>query len=69
MSYFDVLGRASRCGTGLRGVRFERRNQQLNQRRQTLSAWRASDLNAARAAFEAADLSNKERESLEKKTQ
>ncbi len=41
-------------------------NQRLNQLRQTLSSWRASDLNAARAAFEAADLSDKERESLSK---
>lgn len=41
-------------------------NQRLNQLRQTLSSWRASDLNAARAAFDAADLSDKERESLAK---
>ena len=41
-------------------------NQRLNQLRQTLSTWRASDLNAARAAFDAADLSDKERESLAK---
>lgn len=43
-------------------------NQQLNQLRQTPSAWRASDLNAARAASDAVDLSNKKRVSLEKAT-
>ena len=41
-------------------------NQRLNQLRQTLSTWRSSDLRAARAAFQAADLSDKERESLAK---
>ncbi len=41
-------------------------NERLNQLRQTLTSWRSSDLNAARAAFDAADLSDKERESLAK---
>lgn len=41
-------------------------NQRLNELRQTLKSWRGSDLSAARDAFESADLSAKERESLAK---
>ncbi|MES2437748.1 MAG: hypothetical protein V4584_01690 [Verrucomicrobiota bacterium] len=41
-------------------------NQRLNELRQTLKSWRGSDLHAARAAFDAAELSAKERESLAK---
>lgn len=41
-------------------------NDRLNELRQTLKAWRGSDLRGARAAFEAAELSAKERESLGK---
>lgn len=41
-------------------------NQRLNELRQTLKLWRGSDLNAARAAFDGANLSAKERESLAK---
>ena len=41
-------------------------NQRLDQLRQTLISWRSSDLNAARAAFDSADLSDKERDSLAK---
>ena len=41
-------------------------NQRLNELRQTLKSWRGSDLNAARAAFDNADLTSKERESLAK---
>lgn len=41
-------------------------NQRMNQLRQTLQSWRGSDLQAARAAFDAANLSSKERESLAK---
>ncbi len=41
-------------------------NQRLNELRQTLKSWRGSDLHAARAAFDAANLSAKERESLAK---
>lgn len=41
-------------------------NRRMNELRQTLKSWRGSDLHAARAAFDAADLSDKERESLAK---
>ena len=41
-------------------------NARLNELRHTLKSWRDSDLNAARAALNAADLSNKDRESLSK---
>jgi hypothetical protein len=41
-------------------------NQRLNELRQTLKSWRGSDLGTARAAFNAANLSDKERESLAK---
>ncbi len=41
-------------------------SQRLNQLRQTLSSWRESDLAAARAAFDSADLTDKERQSLAK---
>lgn len=41
-------------------------NQRLNELRQTLKSWRGSDLSAARDAFENADLTSKERESLAK---
>ena len=41
-------------------------NDRLNELRQTLKTWRGSDLTAARAAFDAANLSPKERESLAK---
>ncbi len=41
-------------------------NQRLNQLRQTLSSWRNSDLQAARSAFDSANLSPKERASLAK---
>lgn len=41
-------------------------NERLNQLRETLKAWRGSDLKAARAAFEAADLPAKDRASLAK---
>jgi hypothetical protein len=41
-------------------------NQRLNQLRQTLTAWRASDLNAARAALDAAHIPEKEKDTLAK---
>jgi len=41
-------------------------NERLNQLRETLKSWRGSDLKAARAAFEAADLPAKDRASLAK---
>lgn len=41
-------------------------NARLNELRQTLKSWRGSDLDAAREAFTAAELSSKERESLAK---
>lgn len=41
-------------------------NQRLNQLRQTLNAWRGSDLKAARAALANADISVKDREALAK---
>ena len=41
-------------------------NDRLNQLRRSLKSWRGSDLHAARAAFDAAQLSDKERESLAK---
>ena len=41
-------------------------NDRLNQLRSTLKSWRGSDLRAARTAFDAAVLSEKERESLGK---
>ncbi|GAA5132102.1 hypothetical protein JIN84_07640 [Luteolibacter yonseiensis] len=41
-------------------------NQRINELRQTLKSWRRSDLQAARATFDAANLSEKERESLAK---
>lgn len=41
-------------------------NYRLNQLRRTLKSWRGSDLRAARAAFDSAQLSAKERESLGK---
>jgi len=41
-------------------------NQRLNQLRQTLNAWRGSDIKAARAALANADISSKDRESLSK---
>ncbi len=44
-------------------------NDRLNELRQTLKSWRSSDLNAARAAFDAAQLSDKERQSLAKEVQ
>jgi len=39
-------------------------NERFNQLRQTLSSWRGSDIDAARAALDAADLSPKDREKL-----
>ncbi len=39
-------------------------NERFNQLRQTLSSWRGSDIDAARAALDAADLSPTEREKL-----
>ncbi len=42
------------------------KNDRFNQLRETLKTWRATDLQAARAAFEAADLSPKDRERLGK---
>ncbi|MES2921065.1 MAG: hypothetical protein V4819_05955 [Verrucomicrobiota bacterium] len=41
-------------------------NDRLNELRQTLKSWRGSDLRGARSAFDAAQLSDKERESLGK---
>jgi hypothetical protein len=41
-------------------------NERLNQLRETLKSWRGSDLKAARAAFDAADLPAKDRASLAK---
>ena len=41
-------------------------NDRLNELRQTLKSWRGSDLQGARAAFDTAELSSKERESLGK---
>lgn len=41
-------------------------NDRLNQLKDTLGSWRKSDLKAARAAFDAANLTDKERESLGK---
>lgn len=44
-------------------------NARLNELRQTLKSWRGSDLQAARAAFETANLSSSERENLAKELQ
>ncbi len=41
-------------------------NDRLNELRQTLKSWRGSDLRGARTAFDAAEISDKERESLAK---